>query len=211
MPFFSIPLPSFNICRSFLREPLPPPIHTLLQEREQVRARCPMRMFLTRHWRVSRRLYPLSTQDTASACFYRIYQFLIIDWTIGLRNELEYFCTIHPEWLVVDLPDPEDKDDPARYAALAAVTHVLCEAYNRRIELGLPRGTPPIVNDWEELARRPKILERVPAWAERVPPLQEVLRIPDSEGRYVEDGDEDVFEPFRKYNILMRQAHIHFI
>ncbi|OSC98116.1 hypothetical protein PYCCODRAFT_1375952, partial [Trametes coccinea BRFM310] len=147
-------------------------------------------------------------QDTTSACFYRIYQFFIIADNIALRNELEYFCTFHPEWAVEDLPDPEDKHDPARYATLAAVTDALCEAFSRRIELGHPRGTPPIVLHWEELATRPRNPERVPAWAERVPP---VLRIPDSQGQYVEDGDEDVCVPFRKYNILVRQAHIHFI
>ncbi|KAI0769064.1 hypothetical protein BD413DRAFT_88158 [Trametes elegans] len=211
MAFFTRPFSCPNSRLSLLCEPLPPPIGTLLRKRERVRARYPMRMFLTRRWRRSRRLYPLSTQDSASACFYRIYQFLVIDWTVGLRNELEYFCTVHPEWAVADLPDPADTRNPARYAALAAVTHVLCEAFNRRIELGLPRGTPPIVNDWDELARRPRIPERVPAWAERVPPLEGLLCIPDGEGLYVEDGDENVFEPFRKYNILMRQAHIHFI
>ncbi|KAI9069919.1 hypothetical protein FKP32DRAFT_1558776 [Trametes sanguinea] len=209
MPCLPNILADFKPCRSILREPLPPSIATLLEQRDRIEILYPTS--LARRWRVSRRIYPLSTRDSASACFYRIYQFLISDCNYPLRNELEYFCTFHPEWAVADLPDPEDKDDPARYAALAAVTHVLCEAFNRRIELGLPRGTPPIVVDWDELATWPRIPERVPAWAERVPPLQEVLRIPDGEGRYVEDGDEDVFQPFRKYNILMRQAHIHFI
>ncbi|KAI8995258.1 hypothetical protein BD414DRAFT_235609 [Trametes punicea] len=201
--------PSFRFLTSLLEEPLPLSVDTLLNQREQIRRRYPIRQ--AGRWRVSRRLYPLSTRDSASACFYRIYQFLIMDLNFPLRNELEYFCTFHPEWAVADLPDPQDKEDPVRYAALAAVTHVLCEAFNRRIELGLPRGTPPIVLDWDELATRPRVPERVPAWAERVPPLKEVLPIPDGEGRYVQDGDEDVFEPFRKYNILMRQAHIHFI
>ncbi|KAG6810527.1 hypothetical protein H0H93_014917, partial [Arthromyces matolae] len=134
------------------------------------------------------------TNDNATACFYRIYQFVILDWNIALRNELEYFCTFHPDWAVVEIPDPADTNDPAR-----------------RIELGLPRDTPPIVEDWEELARRPKVLERVPPWAERVSPSPCVLCIPDAKENIVDADDPEVCAPFKRLNLIMLQPHIHFI
>ncbi|TFK54709.1 hypothetical protein OE88DRAFT_948755 [Heliocybe sulcata] len=194
---------------SYFSEPLPPSIDSLLNQREKVRQRFPPSH--RSPWRMSRRAVLFSTGDTALACFYRIYQFIVVDWNVALRNELEYFCIMNPDWAVADLPDPADTQDPARYAVLAGITYLLCEAFNRRIELGLPRDAPPIVEDWEELARRPKVLERVPAWAQRVPPLENVLRIPNSKGRYVEEGGPEVCEPFRKLNILMHQPHIHFV
>jgi hypothetical protein len=184
-----------------LSEPLPPPIARLLANSDQVKPRP----------RISRRLLPFTAQDNPSASFYRMYEYLIAGKTMPLRNEFEYFCVKHPDWAIVDLPDPADTRDPARYAVLAAMTHLLCEAFNRRVELGLPRDAPPIVEDWEELARRPKVLERVPAWADKVEPLVRVLRVPDPEGNYVEADDPEVCRPFKRLNILIPQPHIHFV
>ncbi|KAG6814668.1 hypothetical protein H0H93_012661 [Arthromyces matolae] len=198
---------TFNL----LTEPLPPTIDHLISNRDQIRKQFPPKQTL--RWRVSRKLFSFMDKDSdnATACFYRIYQFVILDWNIAFRNELEYFCTFHPDWAVVEIPDPADTHDPARYAALAAITHLLCDAFNRRIELGLPRDTPPIVEDWEELARRPKVLERVPPWAERVSPSPRVLCIPDAKGNIVDADDPEVCAPFKRLNLIMLQPHIHFI
>ena len=140
-----------------------------------------------------------------------MYEFLVVGWTVPFRNELEYFCTKHPDWAVADIPDPADERDAARYALLAGITRLLCESFNRRIELGLPRDAPPIIEDWEELARRPKVLERAPAWADKVRPVPEVVSIPDSEGRYVTADDPEACESLKKLNILIPQPHIHFV
>jgi hypothetical protein len=193
----------------FFSEPLPPPVEVLLADRTKVKERFPPRQ--PRTWRISRLSLPGVPRDSPSASLYRIYQFVVADLNVQLRNELEYFCTIHPDWAVAGIPDPADTRDPLRYAALAALTYLLCEAFNRRIELGLPRDAPPIVEDWEELAQRPKILEHVPGWAERVQPLAKVVRIPDAKGNIVEADDMDVCVPFKKLNILIGQPHIHFV
>ncbi|KIY43951.1 hypothetical protein FISHEDRAFT_67696 [Fistulina hepatica ATCC 64428] len=188
--------------------PLPPSVNSLLANRAQVLQRYPRGSFS--RWRTSRRsLFP--SQDNATASFYRLYEFVVVGWTIQLRNELEYFCTSHPDWAVGNLPDPADAQDPVRYALLAGLSHLMCEAFNRRIELGLPRDAPAIVIDWEELKSRPKVLERVPDWAERVPPLAEAVRIPDEKGNFVDADDPEVCTPLAKLNIIMPYPHIHFI
>lgn len=155
----------FSMFVFLLSEPLPPSITTLLADRAKVQGHFKSH---PARWRVSHRRLPFLFKDSPSASFYRIHQFLVLDMNTQLRNELEYFCTVHSDWSVADLPDPTDTHDPGRYAALAALTYLLCEAFNRRVELGLPRDTPPIVEDWEELARRPKVLEHVPTWATNV-------------------------------------------
>ncbi|KAJ3785835.1 hypothetical protein GGU10DRAFT_186425 [Lentinula aff. detonsa] len=191
-------------------EPLPPSIDELLTNREQILQRYPRRNFS--RWRISRAsLSFFSSRDNASASFYRLYEFVVLGWTIQLRNELEYFCTSHPGWAVSDLPDPADTKDPARYAFLAGLTYLMCEAFNRRIELGLPRDAPAIVTDWEELKRRPQVLERVPDWVKSVSPLAEAVRIPDEKGNFVDTNDPEVCTPLSRFNIIMPYPHIHFI
>jgi hypothetical protein len=190
------------------REPLPPTINSLCTDPAQVATRFPR--WRSRCWRHSRRVFGLPLgADNANAAFYRIYQFVITHNVILLRNELEYFC-MRADWAVENLPDPADPD-PTRYAALAAVTELLCDAFNRRVALGLPRDAPPIVEDWAELASRPKIYERRPAWAQRVPPAPNAVRVPDENGAYIEDDDLQVCEAFKRLNIIIHHPHIHFI
>lgn len=62
-----------------------------------------------------------------------------------------------------------------RYTILAVLAQLMCDAFNRRIELGLPRDVPAIIEDFEELQARPKVNERSPGWAQRVQPLPEKL------------------------------------
>jgi len=90
-----------------------------------------------------------------------------------MRNEIEYFFRRYT-WPVRHIPDPAD-EDPMRYAVLACVPYLLVEAFNRNIELGLPRNTPAIMTDEEidEVQTRPKTYEEVPEWARKVAPLGE--------------------------------------
>ena len=196
-----------SLFKNISSEPLPPPVADLLANPEQVKTRYPLGR--GPRWRTSRAW--ARPGDNPSAAFYRMYEFLVVGWTVALRNEFEYFCVAHPDWAVADLPDPADERDPARYAVLAGLTELMCESFNRRVEHGLPRDAPAIVEDWEELARRPKVFEKVPEWAKKVEPLAEVLRIPDHEGALVEADDPEVCEPLKKLNVLVRHPHIHFV
>ncbi|OBZ67971.1 hypothetical protein A0H81_12128 [Grifola frondosa] len=196
-------------------EPLPPPIHELLADRDKFRSRYPIS--LAHRWRISRnppsfisRLFRSSQPDAPSASFYRLYEFLVLDWNVQLRNELEYFCTVHPNWSVSALPDPADID-LVRYTILAVLTKLMCDSFNRRIGLGLPRDAPAIIQDFEELQARPKVYEQPPEWALHVPALQERTFIPNSCGKTPVEDDEDVSEEFREVNIIIRMPHIHFI
>ena len=196
-------------------EPLPYSIDELLENRDRARSRYPI--FSPHRWRLSRippsflsRIRRASQPDTPSASFYRLYEFFVLDWNVQFRNELEYFCSMHPDWSISALPDPADAD-PARYATLAVLARLMCDSFNRRIELGLPRNAPAIIQDFEELQARPKVHEQLPEWAQRVPALQERIFIPDSQGNAPVEGDEDISEKFREMNIIVRMPHIHFI
>jgi hypothetical protein len=194
-------------------EPFPYTIEKLTEESDQIMLNYPNRggeMFRWRH-SLRPRLPYAKPRDTATAAFYRLYQFFIVDDIISYRNELEYFCSDHPEWAVDKLPDPKDTAHPSRYAALAAITYLMVGAFNRRIELGLPRDAPAIVEDFDELARRPRVLERVPAWAEAVQPLSNTLYIADRDGCITQDNSSEISPDFKKYNIIMAEPHIHFI
>ena len=198
-----------------ISEPLPPSVFELLADPNVVGQRYPRQA--KRSWRHSRRMWPFSLRDTASASFYRMYEFLVVDRGIALREELEYFCVGHPEWTVRDLPQPMDaaRDDESqnltRYAVLAALVHIICDVFNRRIELGLPRDAPAIIEDWEELARRPKVYEEVPRWAREAGPLPEALRIPNAKGQFVEAGSAAACVRAKQMNILMHEPDVHFV
>lgn len=196
-------------------EPLPPTVSELLANRESVRARYPFQR--PSDWRTSRskssivsRLLRTQHPDTPSACFYRIYEFFVVGWTTAFRNELEYFCCSHPDWLVSALPDPADAN-PTRYAVFAVLTRLMCAAFNRRIERGLPRDAPPIVIDFAELRARPKVYETHPEWVDRVAVLQEKVFIPDAEGKELPEDDTEVSEEFKAMNIIVQMPHIHFV
>ncbi|KAJ7652206.1 hypothetical protein B0H17DRAFT_1215047 [Mycena rosella] len=201
-------------------EPLPPSVSDLLADRPQSRARYPLNR--PRTWRISRARASLPfallssilpaprNPDTAAASFYRIYELFVLDWTTALRNELEYFCCSHPDWAVAALPDPADSD-PLRAAIFAVLTQFMCDAFNRRIQLGLPRDAPAIILDFDELKARPKVLEHPPEWAVRTPPLRERVVLPDEHGAYPDETDPATSEHFKAMNIVVYTPHIHFI
>jgi hypothetical protein len=151
-----------------------------------------------------------SPTDTPLSSLYRLYHFIVTDDTIELRNELEYFFN-KAEWPVNAIPDPEDSD-AQRYAILAVLTELMCRAFNRLIDKGLPRDAPPIVSDWDALAAQPRIREEVPQWAKEVPKLDTRLDIPD-ENDVLLDGPDDpeACKEFLAKNILIEEPHIYFV
>lgn len=166
-----------------------------------------------------RRLLRLQREtDTPLHCLYRLYECIVLDYNIGMRNEIEYFFRQHT-WPVRLIPDPMD-EDPARYAVFACIPYLLVEAFNHNIELGLPRNAPAIMTDEEidEVQTRPKIYEEVPEWAMKVPPLEKRLVLPHYEHQmtghpitlpgFEDDRASDIF---KAKNILVCGQHIYFI
>jgi hypothetical protein len=141
----------------------------------------------------------------------------MLDQNIPMRNELEAFW-FQPSWKVEDIPDPKDTD-PDRYAVLAVIPALLVSAFNKRIELGLPRDGPPIftMDQLDEWKMQDRKHEKEPAWTEGVSSCNEILKIPHWDNSVREfvtiDGFEDsrASKEFGKMNILIWQPHIHFI
>lgn len=81
------------------------------------------------------------------------------DQHIELRNEIEAFWW-QPDWAVCDIPDPRPKDfETERLACLACLTKLLLLAFDKRIEMGLPRDAPPIfthdmLDEWRAQDRK---------------------------------------------------------
>ncbi|EIM80259.1 uncharacterized protein STEHIDRAFT_105911 [Stereum hirsutum FP-91666 SS1] len=201
-------------------EPLSPPtVLDILANRDVFKALYPFHRPNT--WRHSRTRPPSSSflsrlitsrtpaKDTPAACFYRICTFFVLQWTTAFRRELEYFCCTHPDWSIAVLPDPFDSDS-LRAAVLAVLTKLMCESFNRRIDLGLPRDAPAIIIDWDEIQSRPKKFEHPPEWATSTPPLSTRAVIPDDQGVSPNEADTNASSHFMEMNILAWTPHIHF-
>lgn len=118
--------------------------------------------------------------DTPTAALYRLYEHFALDQSIQLRNGIEAFWW-HPDWPVRDIPDPRIDDDNAeRLACLACIPKLLCLAFNKRIEMGLPHDAPPIFTQdmLEEWRKQERNLEQEPEWVAEIPPLVSTLVIP---------------------------------
>lgn len=155
--------------------------------------------------------------DTPTAALYRIYEHLVLDQHISIRNGIEAFW-FHATWQVYTIPDPKDPH-PERYACLAGITRLLCLAFNKRIELGLPRDAPPIftgdmLEKWRTEAR---VYERAPDWAAKVTRLDERLELPHWDNLKREFvplssfAEKGVSKEFADKNILLLLPHVHFI
>jgi hypothetical protein len=152
----------------------------------------------------------LNQGTTPTASLYRMYEYLVVGYIIGLRTEIEYFFN-QPSWAVSAIPDPEDPN-PERYAILAVLPYYLVTAFNRLIERGLPRGSPAIIagNAVEDALRRRKVvLEREPSWVAKVPPLSRPLVIPDQSNKAPEAAARG--QRFLKMNIITEEPHILFV
>ncbi|KAJ3514625.1 hypothetical protein NM208_g15045 [Fusarium decemcellulare] len=163
---------------------------------------------------LNRRVDP--NEDSPIYALYRIYEHLVLDQHLELRNEIEAFW-YHADWAVVDIPDPCDPD-PDRYACLACIPALLCLAFNKRIEMGLPREAPPVFNQdmldqWRAQERK---FESAPLWTDKVPQLDEVLIIPhwdNQERDFVPLKSFDCAEASKEFadkNILVWHPHVHF-
>jgi hypothetical protein len=183
--------------------PPPPPQHILQQSNA--------------YWiTVTRRKYAAPRgvfEDSSLYALYRLYEYIVLDKVFGYRNMLEWFWRQH-QWRVFDIPDPQD-DEPARYAFLACITYLMVRSYNARVSIGLERGARAImtIEETEEARNRPeqeRRYEKVPPWAENVPPLSEILSVPTHDGVTLNADDERADPDFLKKNILLWTPHIHF-
>ncbi|KAG6020917.1 hypothetical protein E4U41_002679 [Claviceps citrina] len=151
----------------------------------------------------------LTRAPNSLASLYRMYEYLVVDFTQGLRTEIEFFFN-HPTWSVKDIADPHDAD-PVRYAILAVLPHYLAQAFNRLIKKGLPRGSPAILTPEIEafLKSQPVKLEEAPSWAADVPPLQDVFIIPGKDGLL--PSAQSRSKRFYDMNILVDEPHVLFV
>lgn len=142
---------------------------------------------------------------------YRLYEHLVLNDNVGLRNEIEYFW--YAKWPVASIPDPHDAS-ASRYAVLSAIPALLVESFNRRIELGLPRKADAIISreELEQYQKEDKIFESVPEWTSQVARLEKTLVIPHENSDVLESfEDERASAQLAAKNILHWQPHIHFI
>ncbi|KAI0161735.1 hypothetical protein GGR52DRAFT_137179 [Hypoxylon sp. FL1284] len=147
---------------------------------------------------------------TPTASLYRMYEYWVLGFHMGLRTEVEFFFN-QPTWAIAAIPDPKDPDPP-RYAILSVLPYYMIRAFNRLIERGLPRGSPAILAGDEmerELRARPVVLEEEPAWAAKVPPLADTLTILDAEGE--EPQPRSWSERFLSMNIISESPYIFFV
>lgn len=151
-----------------------------------------------------------TTGETPTASLYRMYEYIVISYNIGLRTEIEWFFN-HPDWAVSAIPDPKDPD-PARYAILAVIPHFLVAAFNRLIEKGLPRGSPAIIigdDELDELQSKRVVLEELPSWVTKVPKLSETLVIPNADNNPPDEQHRS--HRFFDMNIVVSEPHVMFV
>ncbi|KXS99868.1 hypothetical protein AC578_4490 [Pseudocercospora eumusae] len=156
-------------------------------------------------------------KDQPQYALFRLYEHIMLDDNIGMRNELESFWW--KPWPVHEIPDPADHAQPERYAVLACIPALLVEAFNQRIDIGLRRQGDSIMNEDEReaLARSlpaTTVYEQLPPWTRSVEPLEQTLYIPhEMEGLpQLSNLDDDRASPaFREKNILLWHPHIHFV
>ncbi|KAB8356591.1 hypothetical protein FH972_024173 [Carpinus fangiana] len=153
-------------------------------------------------------------EDSPLYSLYRLYERLVLDDTVGYRNEIEYFWR-HRDWPVCEIPDPRDPN-AARYAFLAGIPQLLVRAFNNNIGIGLARYTPAIISPEEAEALRntseaDKKYESAPHWTHHVPRLDEALEILMVEGpNLVKPKSEELDLTFEKLNIRLAAPHISF-
>ncbi|KLJ13768.1 hypothetical protein EMPG_11309 [Blastomyces silverae] len=112
------------------------------------------------------------------------------------------------------MPNSQDHSEPKRYAVLAVIPALMVTAFNKRVEIGIPRWSDPIIlpEEVEMCLNAPKIYETVPEWTKKVEPLGEVLKIPHEDGEVLESfEDPRASRELQEKNILCWQPHIHFV
>ena len=172
------------------RPPLPPSVPDLLSDRSSVWRRHPL------HDHPSFRNH---LPDSPLASLYRLYEFFVTDHAGAFRMETNWFRE-NVKWAVHDIPDPKDAD-PLRYAILAGLVEVLVFGFNYVVNLGLPRGSPAVISNFEILAAQPKKFDTPPEWALKVAPLAEKVFVPNEKGQFVKE--EHSYYALRKFNIYI--------
>lgn len=154
-------------------------------------------------------------EDRPLYALYRIYEHVLLDNNIGMRNEFELFWWAR--WPVADIPDPGEQVDRESHAVLSCIPSLLVESFNQRVDMGLRRGEPHSIMSQEEQlqwAATPKTYESVPKWTETVLPLEEMLHIHHSmpdEAQLQNLDDPRASQPFKDRNVLLWHPHIHFV
>jgi hypothetical protein len=130
-----------------------------------------------------------------------MYECIVVNDHGRLRLESRSFFS-HADWPISGILDPEDSD-PARYAILAAIVKLMVEDFNKIIELGMPRGSPPILTDEErdELRARPPVREELPRWVANVPKPSEPVIIPTNDGATPDEKHRNPL--FSEMNIVL--------
>lgn len=154
-------------------------------------------------------------EDSPLHALYRLYEWIMVDHFINMRNELELFWWTRCP--VSSIPDPGEQGDPERYAVLACIPALIVESFNERNRLGLRRAEPHSILSLEEQlqwAATPEVLETEPSWTAAVPPLERLLHIPHSQpfsDQLTSLDDSEASPAFKKKNILIMKPHIHFV
>jgi hypothetical protein len=153
--------------------------------------------------------------ETPLAQLYRIYTYILMDDHEQINFHLEALW--QQPWRIRNIPDPLDPE-PERYAFLACTAALVCRLFNGKINAGMHRPNAARLGWWK--FRRSKFeeagREKAPAWAERVPPLEETLTICQFDCKYqritLESFDDFRASPeFAKKNILLTSANIDFM
>lgn len=164
--------------------------------------------FLLQHREERQEQRAMARGDTPTDSLYRMYEYLVIGFMKELRAEIGHF--LNKSWPVSETPDPRDPD-PQRYTILSVLPFYLTIAYNRLIELGLPRAALAI-NDPEmegELKYRRKISEEEPSWVNDVSKLEEALVILDHRNLRVEE--DTISFRFLAMSIVAETPHVLFV
>ncbi|KAH8689476.1 hypothetical protein BGW36DRAFT_420777 [Talaromyces proteolyticus] len=184
----------------------PPNPREILSRREFYRDRMKYRKY-----RAPMRVF----EDSPLYALYRLYEWIMVDHTVNMRNELELFWW--NRWPVSSIPDPGENGDAERYAVLACIPALIVTSFNERINQGLRREEPHSILSAEEQrywAATPKNYEMEPSWTESVAPLESTLHIPHSQPwspQLTTLDDPEASPEFKKKNILAIKPHIHFI
>ncbi|KAM4056531.1 DNA-binding protein [Hirsutella rhossiliensis] len=164
---------------------VPPPPRVIKADPDVVSRRVRDLMYL--------RSMPLwRARDTPQRAFYRLYEAVCAADGPMITYETEYFWRrSSPGWATVGIPDPEC-DDAEQYAVMAALAEELVESFMWRLQLGLRRNDTPIMNRYKDPP--PMVPEVCPAWATKVPALENKLLLHPDENVYFDS-------PFHRRNV----------
>ncbi|PPQ69045.1 hypothetical protein CVT26_003754 [Gymnopilus dilepis] len=188
--------------------PLPPPlsVQELLNDPDLILRRRQNEL----NYVALRQIQRFCLRDTPLRSLYRLYESVVTANEDELMQESQYWFHRQSQWLLVDIPDPQDPD-PIRYAILASLVEALVHSFNQKIRIGLRRGItnkkPLLIVEFRNEPDPP--FENCPSWCKQVGPLSHQLDLdprynttipPDIKLLPAEALDDDI-RPFAKRNI----------